>query len=477
MNEGSCRLRWLAAIALSLGLCALLIVFRPGYLTNIDSLGLMIFLEAVLAVLWNYRQRFFPFLILVFVFSGTGMPPVDFWHSVRWLVLGVGALIGLFFYFRDHRHHFGAFHAAACFCVIAAILSSLVSFYPNQALLKALSLLLLFVYAGGGIRLAVAGREADFFPALLLACELLIYVTAIAYFGSHLEFFGNPNSLGAVMGVLVIPVMLWGVVVSEGALTQTRRVFALSLSILLLLSSYARAGMLAAAVSCTLLCIALRRPRVLVMVMGTALLMAVAVTAVAPPPAEQSPTLASSFVYKGHREGGVLGSRKTVWQRTLSSVREHRWLGTGFGTSVAGADVDERLSSFASIPQATSEHGSSYLAILEWVGVLGVVPFFALVLMAGANVVKALAYVRRTGNPRLAVAPVAAVMAAGLVHAGFEDWLFAVGYYLCIVFWALSFVLVDLLPPARLTRHDPSQEQFGYAGAAWNARPAPSAAR
>jgi hypothetical protein len=34
-----------------------------------------------------------------------------------------------------------------------------------------------------------------------------------------------------------------------------------------------------------------------------------------------------------------------------------------------------------------------------------------------------------------------------LVHAAFEDWLFAVGYYLCVFFWSLAFIMVDVLPP------------------------------
>jgi len=432
----------------------LMVVFRPGYLTNADNLGMLIFLELVLAVIWNYRQRFFPFLILVFIFSGTGVPPMGFWHSGRWFVLGVGALAGLFNYVRDHRHHFGMFHLTASFCVLAAIFSSLVSSYPNQALLKALSLLLLFLYAACGIRLAVAGREESFFPVLLLGCELLVYITAICYFIAHFEFFGNPNSLGAVMGVLVVPVMLWEVVVTERPLTQKRRILALSLSLLLLLSSYARAGILAAAVSCILLCVALRRYRTLLLVMGSALLMALVVATMAPAPSESPQSLASSFVYKGHQESGVLGSRKTVWQQALASVREHRWFGTGFGTSATGADATEQSSRFVSGPQATREHGSSYLAILEWVGAVGAVPFFALVFMVAINVGRSLAWMRRSGNPSSLVVPIAAVMAAGLVHAAFEDWLFAVGYYLCVFFWTLAFVLVDLLPAAHLSVQD-----------------------
>ncbi len=40
------------------------------------------------------------------------------------------------------------------------------------------------------------------------------------------------------------------------------------------------------------------------------------------------------------------------------------------------------------------------------------------------------------------------VVLAGLVHANFEDWLFAVGAYPCVFFWVCAFVLVDLQPNA-----------------------------
>jgi hypothetical protein len=33
-----------------------------------------------------------------------------------------------------------------------------------------------------------------------------------------------------------------------------------------------------------------------------------------------------------------------------------------------------------------------------------------------------------------------------MVHAFFEDWLFAVGYYICVFFWALAFILLDFAP-------------------------------
>jgi hypothetical protein len=90
------------------------------------------------------------------------------------------------------------------------------------------------------------------------------------------------------------------------------------------------------------------------------------------------------------------------------------------------------------------EHGNSYLAIAEWVGLLGVIPFYSLVGLSLRNVYKVFARVRSTGSAFIPALPAAAVVLAGLVEAVFEDGLFAVGYYLCVLVWALAFILVDL---------------------------------
>lgn len=52
----------------------------------------------------------------------------------------------------------------------------------------------------------------------------------------------------------------------------------------------------------------------------------------------------------------------------------------------------------------------------------------------------------KTADPRNFSVPLAMVVLGALVHAFFEDWLFAVGSYLCVVFWMAAFVLVDLAP-------------------------------
>jgi O-antigen ligase len=423
-----------------------LAIYRPASVSNTRDLGALIFLQLLLAVIWDYRQRFFPLLLLIFLWAGSGFPLASVWTSGRWFVLAVGALAGLVIYVKDENHHFGTFHMVALVSVLSALISAMVSSYPATALLKALSLLLLFLYGAAGARLAIVGRETRFFAGLLVGCEIMVYCTAIAYFVLGFQFFGNPNSLGAVMGVVLVPLLLWGVLISETKTTRRRRSLALLLSLLLLFFSNARAGIVASMVSCVLLCIALRRYRLLIKGATVAALAAVLIYAVVPSRSGQPDSITSVFLYKGHRDAGVLGSRQSPWQKTVSVIREHPWFGSGFGTSPVSADENLLTGNYASNASIAREHGNSYLAILEWVGLLGVVPFIILLFCIAVKIIRVLAWMRRTGDPLYAAVPIAAVLAAGLVHAVFEDWLFAAGYYLCVFFWSYAFVLFDVVP-------------------------------
>jgi O-antigen ligase len=439
--------RLAVAVALCVLATAYLVVARPGYLTSVEYLGGLLLLEILAAIIWNYRQMFFPVLILAFLFAGTAVPMQTMWTSVRWLVLGAGVLAGVFIYLRDPSHSFGFFHLTALFCVVAAATSALVSPYPKHALLKALSLLLLFAYGSFGGWLAVKGREDRFFPGLLLACEVLIYFVAVEYFIFHYEFFGNRNSLGAVMGVAVAPLMLWGILVSERAPVRGRRTFVFLLCLVLLLTSHARAGISAAAVSCILLCLLMGLYRMLFKGLAITLLIAIVVASIAPlATSGRGTSLASSFVFKGKR-GGVLDSRRSVWDQTMASIEKHPWFGGGFGTETTEYDARaDEVGNFSSNSATTREHGSSYLRIVEDVGLVGVVPFFCLVVLTAVNLGRVVKWLGHTRNPFSPAVPIAAVLTAGLVHAMFEDWLFAVGYYICVFFWSLAFMLPDLIP-------------------------------
>jgi O-antigen ligase len=464
MNDRSSKVFLPTVLALSSLFAVYAVVCRPAYFSSSDQLAILLFLQILLAAIWNYRARFFPLLLAAFLWAGMLVPLNAAWTSGRWLVLAVGALAGAVVYARDQRYYFTTFHLTALFCVIAGLLSAAVSAYPGLAFLKALSLLLLFLYGSAGARVAVLGREASFFSKLLLGCELLVYVTAMSYFIFHAEIFGNPNSLGAVMGVAVAPILLWGILVSERPSTHWRRIFAFALALLLLFSSYARAGIAGAVVSCILLCVALRRYRLLFKGTAIALGLAAFVAAVVPFHQQPADSLTSVFVYKGRREDGILASRQPIWDETVSTIQQHPWLGSGFGTSPTSNEVVRQSGSFESLREATREHGNSYLAITEWVGLLGDIPFFGLVVLIAVNIGRALVQMRRTGNVLSPTIPLAGVLAAGLVHAAFEDWLFAAGYYLCVFFWTLAFIMVDVLPapPAALAAQNaPRARTYG----------------
>src|SRR5262249_51199495 len=157
-----------------------------------------------------------------------------------------GAMMGVVKWVeRERRLHFSAIHLVAILCVASAIVSAFVSTRTQTSLLKAGSLCLLFVYGCCGIRVAVAGREKQFFRGLLLACEITSYLSGIFYLVLHFSVYGNPNSLGAIMGVVVVPFLTWGVLIAENTNLLYRRSFALSLAALLLLIATSRAGILA----------------------------------------------------------------------------------------------------------------------------------------------------------------------------------------------------------------------------------------
>jgi O-antigen ligase len=453
VNSGNTKFIVPGLVAL-IGIAALtLALYSPGYIASAYYLGGLIFLQVLLAVVWKFEQRFFPVLVVAFLWAGMSVPFSSVWTAGRWAVLAVGAVAGFALYMRSPHPRFTSFHLVALFTVLAALVSAGVSSFPLISSMKALSLLLLFLYASTGSRLALAGREEKFFPRLLLLLEIMVYLSAFSYLVLRSPIYGNPNSMGAIMGVVAVPVLFWGVLTVEGKTRHRRMIFAFMLSVGLLFYSQARAGILSAVITCCLTCVVLRRYRLIIQ--GVVAFVCMATLAVAVTPAQRSedmpsrrdePSMLGNLLYKGREDVGLLQSRLTPWDETISVIREHPWFGSGFGTSLTNSAEDIGTSQYSTVSAATREHGNSYLAAMEGVGLLGVVPFIVLVIMLGVKVSGVFSWLRQTGKLRHYSVPVAMVLAAGLVHAGFEDWLFAVGYYLCVFFWVLAFVFMDLLP-------------------------------
>jgi len=436
-----------AGVAAGVAFVMYVVYSHLQYFRNVSFLGGILLIEIIVASLWKYDQRFFPLLMVAFVWAGMHVPLEEAWTGGRWVVLAAGAIAGYVVWMKAPRSPFKTVHLIGFFCVIAAFVSASVSSYIQMASFKALSLLLLFLYCSAGIRLAALGREERFLNGLLLACEIATFGTAVCYLGLGQSIWGNPNALGAAMSIGVFPILLWGWLTSSGPVAKMRRLLALLFCAYLTFFSAARAGMVAVIVVMLVFTVCLRQYRLMAKVIGLVLFFVAVGGMWAPEFLNQSlSNLQDVVLYKGHKEQGMLASRRTPWEDSIASIKQHPLFGTGYGTSPTGQDPGLQFGRFASSAETVREHGSSYMTIVEWVGLLGMVPFLALLGLTVAHLWRVCLWMRRTANPHHSAIPLAMVLLAGFVHAGFEDWLFAVGSYPCVYFWSFAFLLADLIP-------------------------------
>jgi O-antigen ligase len=441
-----------------------LVESRPVWFANTTFLEAFLALQIAFIGLTHYETVFFPLLIFTFLWAGSSLPYYGTGMALRWLFLAVGALGGFVIWIKNPRpRHFVAFHLVALLCVLSALVSAVVSEIPKTALLKVASLFLLFLYASSGARASIAGRQHKFMNGLVLACEVLAYVSAACYFALGYPVFGNPNALGAIIGVAIVPVLLWAALAAETRGLRQRRFFALALCGVLLYQANSRASTLAAIVVVLVLTVGLRHQRLLLQCAFVSVLFLTAMAVISPSQMEERVTeFTGRAIYKAAgTHPGALGSRLSPWTETLSVVKRRPWFGTGFGTSELGEfRPGLSASSIYTIEGSNREHGNSYLAMAEYLGLLGSVPFLVLLLMLVRILVRTFSWMRRTANPYHYCIPFTLVVIAGLVHAFFEDWLFAVGSYLCLFFWVSVFLLIDLAPELKAELRMPASKPF-----------------
>jgi hypothetical protein len=428
-------------------LLLLVAISHPQYFSNEKYLVGFLGFECLLVAVSLYKSLFFPVCIFSFLMAGIDLPISSTWLIARWIVLGVGAVAGTLLVLRERRHPFGAFHAFALFALLAAMVSAAESLYKAQSSMKVVSLFLLFLYAGTGMRVSIQGRENRFLAGLVTGCEIFVGVIA-AFYLSGMEILGNPNSLGAAMGVAAAPILLWGALLKQGTFSRRRRSIFFGIAMCLTFFSEARAAMLASVVSCGLLCLVLRKFRLLTFGMGIIAIFGASMAILKPEAFSDIVSVSTSTVlYKGKDPSdGIMASRQSPWRDTVNSIQKNWWFGTGFGTSDNGDVESGQRGRFVSTTAISKEHGSSYLAILSWVGVAGVLPFMFLLISVFRKITQTMIWILRTGEVAHPVIPLAVMALAGLIHAAFEDWLFAPGYYLCVFFWCMVFAMVDQFP-------------------------------
>jgi O-antigen ligase len=456
------------ALCVFAGIVGLAVAYHfLAYFRSPMMLGAAILIEVTLASLWHYETVYFSLMMAVFVWAGTTLPLAGPMGAARWLVLAVGAFVGAALWMRGREQSFGAIHLAALFASAAALVSAMVSGDPTDSLLKVLSVFLLFLYGSTGARLAIAGRAWLFTRGILRACEFTVYATALAY-SAGWPIWGNPNSLGAVMGAAAMPVLFWGFVTAETRNEKYRMLLLVVTCAILLYVALSRASIIAAAASVVGLCICLRRQKLLVEAFFFLALLVGVAGVIEPEHFERAASSVSNeLLYKNKTGQEVLTSRQSPWEETIASLKKHPWVGTGWGTSDMGSKKKVAVISLSegiyTLEGTNREHGNSYLALAEYVGIVGLVPFGFLLFLVLRMVLMVCLWMRRTSNPAHPAVPMAMVLLACLVHAFFEDWMVAPGYYMCVFFWTLVFLLNDLMPERqtlRLRAASPAHPRF-----------------
>ena len=416
----------------------LFLSFRRPYLFGESNLLALLVLVVAGLIASQYETHFWTIMIAIFFWAGSAFPLAGPMTMFRWVVLGLGAFLGLGYYVRrSNRIPFNHLHLLGLFTVIAAFVSAIVSVNPVMTLLKALSLAALFVYASIGARILWSRNPEPFFRKLVLMAEGLVYFSAFCYSASF-EVWGNANSLGLIMGCLCWPVLLWRLLLSPNRQKSSPRAFiSLLLCGALLVLSLSRASIAAASLTSVFLLVGCRRYRTLLM--GVSLLAAILLSVFLLAP-DRFQAGSETLLYKKGERGNIMDSRQKPWERSLRTFREHPWLGLGFGAADNSA---EWRPNYVTIGQQSRERGSSYLTMLETTGAVGT-SFFALLLFALIREIsRVFAGLRRSGKLDQPAVLAAAILLAGLVNAAFEDWMIAVGYYMCVIFWVLALSLRD----------------------------------
>lgn len=414
----------------------LLSVKRPYLFDETNLLGLFVLVAAAL-IASQYKTHFWTILIGVFFWAGSSFPLSVEMSMFRWVMLGLAAFLGLAYYARmANRIAFNYLHLLGLFVVIGAFASTLVSVNPALTAVKALSLAILFLYASVGARALWAGHPEPFVRRLVLLAEVLVYLTTFCYSVS-IEFWGNPNSLGLIMGCLCWPVLLWRFILPANRQGTPRRVVPLLLCGALLVSSHSRASLIAGFLTSMFLLVGARRYRTLLIGVSLFVVLLLNVSLLMP---ERFQSASQDFLYKTGERGNLINSRQQPWERSLRTFRDHPWLGLGFG--VADNSADSRID-YVTHGHQTRERGSSYLTMLETTGAVGTLFFAALILTLLYELGRVFGWLRRSGQVNQPAVLAACIIFGGLVNAFFEDWLLAVGYYMSVIFWVLAFSLRD----------------------------------
>lgn len=389
----------------------------------------------------------------------TAFRMVDGWfgHYFRWGILFLGMFICLARVRGAARNYPGPpaslFTSLMWLYVLAAVATILTSFVPSLTALKALTLVAMIIFLGTtsrwlaeeagplAVRRLARGWVLFSMPALLLSIFFWFRGDGSSYSeGGFLGTTGNTNSFGALVAFLIplLAARFFGRKLSFSGSFLPWAGFLLTVVYLLYISR-SRASLLAFVVSMVVCYFIEPRSQVFRIAAGGGV--AVLLFLAARP--ESSLNAIERFAYKGSAQHGILGSRLGLWMASAQDFMDNPFMGIGYGITDR---QEERWKVDVATRGVKEERGSSPLAVLSQVGLLGGVPYLAAVLLVG---IRSVFFARRVHDPWLTA--MTASVWAGITNSLFEGWMTSVGsgllWLLLTQCYLLDAVMVRLRPP------------------------------
>jgi O-antigen ligase len=402
----------------------------------------------------------------------TAFRMVDGWfgHYFRWGILFLGMFICIARIRGAARNYPGPptslFTSLMWLYALAAVATILTSYVPSLTALKALTLVAMIIFLGttsrwlaeeaGPLAVRRLGRGWVLFsmPALILSTYFWLRGDGASYSdGGFLGTTGNTNSFGALAAFLLplLAARLFGHKLSFSGSFLPSAGFVL-LIVYLLYISRSRASLLAFVVSMVVCYFIEPRSQIFRVAAGGGVAVLLFLTA----RPESSINAIEQFAYKGSAQHGILGSRLGLWVASTRDFMENPLMGIGYGITDS---KEERWQVDTATRGVKEERGSSPLAVLSQVGLLGGVPYLAAVLLVA---IRSVLFARQVHDPWLTA--MTASVWAGITNSLFEGWMTSVGsgllWLLLTQCYLLDAVMSRLRPPRRaavplpwVTRH------------------------
>jgi hypothetical protein len=291
---------------------------------------------------------------------------------------------------------------------------------------------------------AYHGKKEHIF-ALLLPMAVLVVVSALAGAAAGTDALrtnetttlyrgltSNPNFLG-ILVVCVLPAALWEVYRQDTSRFRKLLAYALLASLtVMLISSYSRAGILAALIIAFffLFGAGLKRYSAAIAIA----LAALTILIVAFPGGLAH--IESRYIYKGaSKDASLFQSRESVWQASYTAALNGGPFGFGFG--VASEDAERGLEQDQieiSSSHYGREKGNSTLALVEELGWVGLMALALVLWTFGQRAVESVR-LSQIREDKLIAALILGTALALLTNAQFEAWFLAPGSAAAPVFW------------------------------------------